>query len=53
LDDFLPRLPYLEHFIEEGAVMHNRFAQFLGVRRPLLIAHSGTTPALYWIETLY
>ena len=25
------RLPYLEQFIEEGAVMHNRFAQLLGV----------------------
>ena len=39
-DNLLPRLPYLEQLIEEGAVIHNRFAQLLGVRRALLIAHS-------------
>ena len=32
--------PYLEQFIEEGAVVHNRFAQLLGVCRSMLIAHS-------------
>ena len=37
-DHLLPRFPHLEQFIEQRAVMHNRFAQLLSVCRPLLIA---------------
>jgi len=40
-DDLLLRLPYLEQVIEEGAVMHDRFAQLLSICRPLLITHSN------------
>jgi len=38
-NDLLPRPSYLEQFIEEGAVVRNRIAQLLGVRRSTVFAH--------------
>ena len=40
--DLLLRVPYFEQFVEEGAVMHNGFAQLLGVCPPALITQGDS-----------